>query len=304
MSNIHTLDTYFQNIPQTIANYVIESKAGLILIETGPGSVLKNMPEAFAGAGLDMADVRHVFVTHIHLDHAGAAGWWAQQGAHVYVHQIGARHLIDPSRLMASATRIYGDDMDRLWGEMMPIPSEQLTALYDEDTVQIGEIEINALDTPGHARHHMTYIVGNVAFTGDVAGVHISGTSLVDLPAPPPEFEWEVWQTSLARLRQADLVALYPTHFGRVHKPVMPYLDRFEQVIAAGVTFIRDQMRAGLKRDEIVANYLARREALAQEAGLSPQAIAQYQAANPPTMSVDGMMRYWRKKEEHGGRDA
>lgn len=298
MSNIHTLDTHFQDIPQTIANYVIESNEGLILIETGPGSVLKNMPEAFAQAGLDMADVHHVFVTHIHLDHAGAAGWWAQQGAHVYVHHIGARHLIDPSRLMASATRIYGDDMDRLWGEMIPIPSAQLTALHDEDVTQIGEIAIHALDTPGHARHHMSYVVGDVAFTGDVAGVHIPDTSLVDLPAPPPEFEWEVWQASLARLRQANLAALYPTHFGRVNEPVEPYLDRFEQVIAAGVTFVREQMAAGLERDEIVATYLARREVLAREAGLSPQAIAQYQAANPPTMSVDGIMRYWRKKEE------
>lgn len=301
MNKIHTLDTHFQDIPQTIANYVIESNAGLILIETGPGSVLKNMPAAFAGAGLDMADVRHVFVTHIHLDHAGAAGWWAQQGAHVYVHHIGARHLIDPSRLMASATRIYGDEMDRLWGEMLPIPTDQLTALQDETVIQIGEVAVRALDTPGHAWHHMSYVVGDVAFTGDVGGVHIPGTSLVDLPAPPPEFEWEVWRDSLEKLRQANLTTLYPTHFGQVREPVASYLDHFEQVIAAGAIFVRDQMAAGLERDEIVANYLARREVLAQEAGLSPQAIAQFQAANPPTMSVDGMMRYWRKKEESEG---
>ncbi len=298
---IHTLDTHFQEIPHTIANYLIESQDGLILIETGPGSITKHLPQAFATAGLDLADVRHVFVTHIHLDHAGAAGWWAKRGAHIYVHHIGARHLIDPSRLMASATRIYGADMDRLWGEMLPVPTDQLTALHDEALIQIGDVTIRALDTPGHARHHLAYIVGEVAFTGDVAGVHLSGSPFIDLPAPPPEFEWEVWQASLARLRQEPLTALYLTHFGRMAEPIPAYLDRFEQTIASGATFVREQMEAGLTRDEIVTNYLAWHRQLGLAAGLSHEAITQYAAANPPTMSVDGLMRYWHKKWETAG---
>lgn len=301
MTTIHTLDTHFQDTPSTIANYVIESNAGLILIETGPGSIVKNLPTAFAQAGLDMTAVRHVLVTHIHLDHAGAAGWWAKQGAHVYVHHIGARHLIDPSRLMASATRIYGDDMDRLWGDMLPVPTDQLTELHDEDVVQVGEVTIRALDTPGHARHHMTFVTDGVAFTGDVAGVHVAGTPLIDLPAPPPEFDWEAWQVSLQRLHDEDLSALYLTHFGCVDENVTDYLHRFEEVIRSGMVFIREQMEAGLSRDEIVQNYLERDRELAHTAGLSEAAITQYEVANPPTMSVDGIMRYWRKKWEREG---
>jgi glyoxylase-like metal-dependent hydrolase (beta-lactamase superfamily II) len=296
MTTIHTLDTHFQNTPQTIANYLIESREGLILIETGPGSILPNLPPAFAQLGLNMGDVRHVFLTHIHLDHAGAAGWWAQQGAHVYVHHIGAPHLIDPSRLMASATRIYGDAMDTLWGQMLPIPSDQLTPLYDNDVVQIGEHTFTAWDTPGHARHHLTYLLEDVAFTGDVAGVHIPGTSLIDLPAPPPEFDWEAWQASLARLQAQQFTALYLTHFGRVDADVAGYLSRFLAIIGDGMNFVRDQMDAGFARDEIVAAYLARKQAAARASGLDDTAVLQYTLSNPPTMSVDGLMRYWQKK--------
>ncbi|MCA9981954.1 MAG: MBL fold metallo-hydrolase [Anaerolineales bacterium] len=302
MTNIHTLDTHFQDTPLTIANYILESSDGLVLIETGPGSIVKNLPQAFAEAGLGMEDVRHVFVTHIHLDHAGAAGWWAQKGARVYVHHIGAPHLLDPSRLMASATRIYGEAMDRLWGDMLPVPAEQLTELFDGDVVQIGDLMVRALDTPGHARHHMTFVVDGVAFTGDVAGVHVPGTVLIDLPAPPPEFDWEAWQKSLNRLRQEALSALYLTHFGRVDEDVEGYLDRFEQVIVSGMNFVRDCLVADMDRDEIVASYLRRDRQLALDAGLSMEAIAQYEVANPPTMSVDGMIRYWRKKWEREGK--
>lgn len=303
MTNIHTLDTHFQDTPLTIANYILESSDGLVLIETGPGSIVKNLPQAFAGAGLAIEDVRHVFVTHIHLDHAGAAGWWAQKGAHVYVHHVGAPHLVDPSRLMASATRIYGEAMDRLWGDMLPVPVEQLTELFDEDVVQIGDLVVRALDTPGHARHHMTFVVDGVAFTGDVAGVHVPETTLIDLPAPPPEFDWEAWQTSLNRLRQEKLSALYLTHFGQVDEDVAVYLDRFETVLVSGMNFVRDCLMAEMDRDEIVASYLRRDRQLAVDAGLSMEAIKQYEVANPPTMSVDGMIRYWRKKWEREGQN-
>ena len=197
---IHTLDLLFQNVPQAIAAYLVIGPEGPLLVETGPGSTLQNLKAQLGRHGLAPQDIGQVLVTHIHLDHAGAAGWWGQQGAQIYVHHVGAPHLIDPSRLLASAARIYGDQMDTLWGPMLPTPAEKVTAVYDGDIIQAGGLEFLALDTPGHARHHHVYRLGNLAFTGDAAGIQLPDSRLIDLPAPPPEFELEVWQQTIDRL--------------------------------------------------------------------------------------------------------
>ncbi len=179
-------------------------------VETGPGSTLKNLLARLADYGYGPTDIDHVLVTHIHLDHAGAAGWWAQQGAQVYVHHVGAKHLIYPTKLLASAQRIYGDQLDSLWGETLPAPETQVTALYDGDQVEVGGLSITALDTPGHASHHHVYQLEDIAFTGDAAGIQIPGPYFVDLPAPPPEFNLELWQHTIERLLSLPLTPFIP----------------------------------------------------------------------------------------------
>lgn len=292
---IYPLDLSFQDTPQGIAAYLVVGPAGPVLVETGPASTLEMLKTRLAEHGYSPADIRHVLVTHIHLDHAGAAGWWARQGADVYVHHVGAPHLSDPSRLLASAERIYGDTMHRLWGETVPAPAERICALQDGDRIQAGGLTFIALDTPGHATHHLVYHLGDVAFTGDVAAVRFPGSPFISLPAPPPEFDREAWQSTLARLRGEGFSTIYPTHFGPLDD-VREHLEALAALIDHSAEFVRTRMEAGLKRNALAAEYLGwvRERAYAQ--GRSEEQFQRNEIVNPTSMSVDGIMRYWRKR--------
>lgn len=294
---IHTLDLQFQDTAHTIASYLIEGETGLALIETGPGSTLNHLIEALDKHGYQPNDIKHVLLTHIHFDHAGAAGWWAQQGAQIFVHHFGARHLISPEKLIASATRIYGDDMERLWGDILPAPAENVTALHDGDIVQVGDLQFVAMETQGHARHHHSYILGDVAFTGDSAGLRIPEAGMADLPAPPPEFDRETWLETLDRLEAKNFTSIYPTHFGRIDD-IKAHLDEVRQYIHEATEFVKTYMDQGETQAEILPRYQAWHTQRAQKAGLSEYQIHQYQVANPLDMSVTGIMRYWRKRAE------
>ena len=159
MSRLHTIDLHYLGIPQAIAAFVMMGSDGPVLIETGPASTLNNLADGLASLNLGLADIRHALVTHIHLDHAGAAGHLARNGTRIYVHEFGAKHLIDPSRLIESATRIYADQMDRLWGSIVPVPEKLVTPVHDGDVIAIGDLRFTALETPGHARHHHAFAV-------------------------------------------------------------------------------------------------------------------------------------------------
>ena len=295
--DIHVLDLNFQGLKEITAVYLVVGPEGPILIETGPGSTLATLLSQIRQHGFEPEQIKHVLVTHIHLDHAGAAGWWAQQGAQIYVHSFGARHLIAPEKLLASAQRIYGDEMDTLWGEMLPAPAEKVTEVFDNDILDVAGLRIQALETPGHARHHHVFVIGDVAFTGDAAAARLPGWNLPDVPAPPPEFDLEVWESTLDRLLAQNFRRIYPTHFGPVDD-VANYLQTVKGLVRETAVFIQAQMQAGLSRDEIVTayeNWFANR---ARQAGLGEEAIAHYAAANPLYMSVDGIMRYWQKKAQ------
>lgn len=293
---INTLDLDFQGVPHSIAAYLLEGPAGYALIETGPMSTLDTLKARLAGHGLAPADIREILVTHIHLDHAGAAGWWAQQGARIYVHRVGAPHLIDPAKLWHSAGRIYGDQMGILWGEILPAPAGQVTALDDGDTVEVAGLTLTALDTPGHASHHHTYRLGDIAFTGDAVGVRVPDSQWVSLPAPPPEFNREIWLETLARLQAEQFAAVYPTHFGRI-EDVDNQIAQLRAIMGAATAFVKEQMDAGYERDEIIRMYAEWNREQAEAAGMPAGVYDQYEAANPLFMSVDGIMRYWRKRQ-------
>lgn len=295
--NIHILDLNFLNIPQAIAAYLVAGRGGPVLVETGPSSTLEALKAGLSRHGFAPGDIKHVLVTHIHLDHAGAAGWWARQGARIYVHPAGAPHLVDPSKLLASARRIYGEMMDSLWGEVLPVPAECLSVLHDGQTLDVAGLEFTALDTPGHARHHHTLRLGNVAFTGDAAGVRLPGSPLIILPSPPPEFDLEAWQGSLARLSAENFTTLYPTHFGPL-LDVREHLHVFGALLHEAAGFVRDRMQAGVERDELIRQYVDWNRARSKAQGVSDEVFMKYEMSNPLYMSVDGIVRYWRKKWE------
>lgn len=292
---IHTIDLNFQGIPEAIAAYLVQGPEGWLLIETGPMTTLDRLRHEIRQMGLSEADIKHVLVTHIHLDHAGAAGWWASQGAQLYVHHVGAPHLIDPSRLWRSAGRIYGDRMEQLWGEMVPAPAEQVIALADGDQIHAAGLTLTALDTPGHAGHHHVFRLERIAFSGDAAGVRIPRSEWVSLPAPPPEFNAELWHQTLDRLLGLDLDALYLTHFGRVDD-VRNQLDSLRTLIEAATGFVQQHLEAGSEREELLQAYTDWNREQALAAGLSPTDFLTYELANPLFMSVDGIVRYLRNR--------
>lgn len=299
---IHTLDLLFQDLERSIAAYLVEGPDGYILVETGPMSTLGTLRMRLDEQGLSADDIRHVLVTHIHLDHAGAAGWWAQQGATIYVHHVGAPHLIDPSRLWQSAGRIYGDEMERLWGEILAAPAHRVVPVDDGDTIEVAGLTFIARDTPGHAWHHHLFQLGDVGFSGDAAGIRLVPDAWISLPAPPPEFNLDAWRATLDKIAALDLDALYLTHFGRVDRPDQ-HLQQLEAMMAAATAFIKQEMQKGSQREDLIEAYGAWNRERAAKADTPVDDFAQrYEAANPLFMSVDGIMRYWRKRAEAAGR--
>lgn len=296
-SNVETLDLNFQGIPGAIASYLIRHGGGAVLIEAGPGSTIRNVTASLAAHGLQPSDVTDVLLTHIHLDHAGAAGWFARQGARIHVHPNGAPHLINPEKLITSATRIYGDRMDTLWGEFLPVPEDQLLVPVNGQPIEIGELRFIPLDTPGHANHHYSYLHGDVAFVGDVGGVRLAEQNL-RLPMPPPEFHIEKWRGSVAGLaaafREVGTRFIAPTHFGMYADPerhlelVSVWLDEVEQ-------WMEETMPKGLEREDLRADFIEWSGRTSQKLGLMGQPMPANGAVNPPFMSADGIQRYWQK---------
>ncbi|PEN05785.1 MBL fold metallo-hydrolase [Longimonas halophila] len=294
LDRIHLIDTHFQAVPEAIAVFCIPHDQGALLIETGPSTVTDTVTKRLDAMGLVPSDVTDVLVTHIHLDHAGAAGWWAEQGATVHVHEVGAPHLADPSKLMKSASRIYGDDMDRLWGEMRPVPTAQLNALADGDTVTVGDVTLEALDTPGHAYHHHAYLLDGIAFTGDVAGVRLPGSMHMSPPLAPPEIDLDAWRASIDRLRARELTHIAPTHFG-LFTDAEDHLDRLADRLDAVEAFTKELMTSDPTDNEIETAVTDWLRSEAEADGVEGPLWTRYETANPSWMAAMGLKRFWQK---------
>jgi glyoxylase-like metal-dependent hydrolase (beta-lactamase superfamily II) len=293
-AGVQVLDLHF-GADGTIAAFLLPSHDGPVLVESGPDSTYPALGRALREAGTAPEAVRHLLLTHIHLDHAGAAWQLAKLGATVYVHPAGAPHLADPSRLLVSARRIYGGQMDSLWGRLEPIPPERLRVVEDGEVLRFGNLDVEVLHTPGHAHHHVAYRTDGVVFTGDVGGVRMRGGPVVP-PCPPPDIDLEAWRASLSKLRSLRPDTLYLTHFGAVHEPAV-HFDSLQQALTSFASWVREKMREGLDEPAIVPlfegyvqNYLTAR-------GADDALLRRYAFANPAFMSVAGLVRYWRKRE-------
>lgn len=289
---IHTIDLYFY-ASDTIASYLIESRSELALIETGPDSVFHNLERGLGNLGFSINDIKKVFVTHIHLDHAGAAWHFAEAGATIYAHPNGVSHLIDPSKLLSSAERIYKDQMNQLWGNVRPISRSMIREVADGDEVVIGDTVVQVLDTQGHASHHNTYFVEGNAFTGDVGGVRIKGGPVLP-PTPPPDINVEVWLESIRKIRQKKPSAIYPTHFGK-SEDVENYLNELEVRLLEWTEWIGSKLKEGKNQEQITEefdNYVI--DGLLKS-GVSKEIVEAYRSAIPFWMNVPGLIRYWQK---------
>lgn len=295
MSPIHIIDLHFQGKPQLIAAYLVECGSGqLALVEPGPGSTLAALQQGIQKLGFKTEDVQHVFVTHVHLDHAGAAGWWAQRGAKVYAHPRTVPHLLDPSKLMESARLVYDDRLEILWGEMLPAPESQVMTLQDGDTVTIGECTFKAHDTPGHARHHHAYSLGEVCFTGDTAGARLPGQNYISVTSAPPQFDPVAYADSITKLEKEAFTKLYLAHFGEV-TDVAAHWQLYRQRVNEAHNTVRQFIHDGLEGDALKSAYEAHEKALAQQLNISADIWESYQYANGTGMSADGIALYCRK---------
>ena len=292
--NVHTLDLNFQGIPKTIASYLIPHPQGGILVESGPGSTIPELERELAKFGYSLTDITDVLLTHIHLDHAGASGWLARQGANIYVHEIGAPHMLAPERLIISATRIYGEMMDTLWGEFLPVPEEKLTILSGDGEIEIQGLTFRYLDTPGHAFHHMSYIIEDICFSGDVGGVRLPGPDFLRLPTPPPDFHIESWRKSIAKLKGENFSHIAPTHFG-IFENAHQHLEMLEETLNDVEKWI-DATLPSVQKPETLRDGFAEWEyARCSEAGLDQETLHSYSLAMPLGMGADGLWRYWTK---------
>lgn len=298
--SIHTLDLHYLGVPGSIACFLIIGPREAALVEAGPASTIDALREAMAAHGVAPCDVRHVLVTHIHLDHAGAAGWLAEHGATIHVHEFGAPHLVDPSKLLASAELIYGDEMQRLWGTMRPVPPSQVQPLCDGDVVTVAGLELHAIATPGHAKHHHAFETEHggerVCFTGDAAGMIVPGVpgeAFISLPTPPPEFDEAAWLESLSRLQARSPQRLYLTHFGAIER-ARSHLDAVKQAVLAHWTFIQTRADAGIDETAILEEYRTWVLDLADRAGIEGARRVHFVSNRLLAMNGTGMLRRWR----------
>jgi glyoxylase-like metal-dependent hydrolase (beta-lactamase superfamily II) len=251
------------------------------LVDPGPESSIATVIEA-----LGEERPRAVVLTHIHLDHAAATGALVRRwpDLEVYVHERGAPHLIDPSKLLASAGRLYGDEMERLWGEIVPVPEANVRALGGGETV----LGMRVAYTPGHASHHVCYLheESGTAFTGDVAAVRIPGVDLIVPPTPPPDIDIEKWEDSIGIVEGWRPQRLALTHFGAVDDP-LPHL-----------ALVKERLReeAELARNLSESDYELQHRRRVKESSKTQDSAEQMLQSVPPEYQWRGLDRYWKKR--------
>jgi glyoxylase-like metal-dependent hydrolase (beta-lactamase superfamily II) len=299
MASFDYVDLEFLGFPQIIATGVLQGPGGVALVDPGPSTTLATLERELGRKGIALGDVTAIVLTHIHLDHAGATGTLVRRipKAVVYVHERGARHLIDPARLLDSANRLYGADMDRLWGEFLAVPAANVRPLAGGETIEAGGRRLEVAYTPGHASHHVCYLdrSSGMAFTGDTAGIRRSSGAYVMPPTPPPDIDLETWNASLDRLREWDADTLFVTHFGP-WRGSRAHLDEMRARLAdwgrrSRALVVREDLdeaaRSAAFMKEIVED-LARR--------MPADEVEFYQRAGRIDYSWQGLARYWRKK--------
>ncbi len=292
------IDVDFLGKPGLIATGVLHGAAGVALVDPGPTTTLETLVRKLEHKGMALGDVQAILLTHIHLDHAGATGVMIERCPHarVFVHAKGAPHMADPSGLLASATRLYRDDMQRLWGEVRAVPADRLHVLNERDSLEIVGHQVESSWTPGHASHHVSYFLpaARLAFVGDTAGMRRPTGRIVLPPTPPPDIDLEAWRASTERILAWDPDLLFLTHFGPYPSPRVHFQDLWRRLEAWS-----ERVRAQLASSGTDAEHA---EAFAQEvtaevtrAAGADEARA-YADAGRYDFSWLGLARYWRKR--------
>jgi glyoxylase-like metal-dependent hydrolase (beta-lactamase superfamily II) len=276
--DLHHLDE------RIVGVYLLDTLDGPALFDCGPTTCLPYLKAGLAARGLDLTDLRHLLLSHIHLDHAGAAGVLVRQNPWLQVHvsEIGAPHLADPSKLEASARRLYGTAFDSLFGELAPIPEANIHAVGDRI------LGLECFPTPGHAWHHVSYLdVDGTLYAGDAAGVRIAPGRFVLPPCPPPELDLDAWERSLEAIELRAPGRLALVHFG-TFDDVTEHLAALRETLRVWGSRVEDGM------DEETFRAAARYDV----AQVDPELVDAYDEAAPFWHHFRGLERYWRKRRE------
>lgn len=291
------IDLLFRNQPRVIATAVLSGPNGLALVDPGPASCLDTLEAGLRRFGASLDEVTHLLLTHIHLDHAGAAGEILRRVPHVqlFVHERGAPHMIDPSRLLASATRLYGDQMDALWGPFLPVPAAAVHAVSGGEVIECLGRRLRIAYTPGHAVHHVSYLdeSDGVAYVGDTGGIRVAGDYLL-APTPPPDIDLEAWQASLDIVEAWAPEALFLTHFGPVAR-VGTHVPRFRDTLRSAAERVRETLSLPGEDPEKIRAFVTRLRSDARLV-LSEEDAASLELAAPFDQLWLGLARYWRKR--------
>ncbi len=284
---------------EIVGSYLLARENELAIIDPGPASTVEALLASIREVGFDPQEVTHILDTHIHLDHAGATGTLVRlmPQAQVYAHSKGTPHLIDPSKVVASASRIYGERMQMLWGEIEATPTERVHMIEGGDILKIAGRRLEVHYTPGHAVHHVIFFDAHSGelFAGDVAGVRLPGVDYVRPPTPPPDLDLEAWSDSISLVRSLRPDVLYIGHFGAV-KDVGQHFGRLREKLHSWGDFVLDGMRNGKDEAEIIAMLIEKTQPELQRVARDPHALQRYEIAANYPMTVQGYMRYWKKK--------
>jgi glyoxylase-like metal-dependent hydrolase (beta-lactamase superfamily II) len=298
--DISFIDLNFCDTPKAIATGVYLSDAGVVLIDPGPGSCIETLRSSLKAQGIGVSDVESILLTHIHLDHAGATGLLVQDNPRikVYVHEKGAPHVIDPSKLINSANQLWGvEGVARLWGQVIPVPESNLHVLGERDAITAGARAFDVRYTPGHASHHVSYFDDDsgIVWAGDTAGLRFTSKVFTLPPTPPPDIDLEAWRESVARIRAWKPETVFITHFG-AYRGAAEHLDHFETSLRDVAEIARRAIDSGATDEAKYEQFKREVENYVRQGGVSEEDVRPLEHVGPLEFNWRGLVRYWKKK--------
>lgn len=303
MISITPIDLNWTGRSRSIAAALLRSGKTSAIIDPGPASTLSTLGKQLSLQGLSISHLDFVFLTHIHLDHAGVTGALLKENPNlrVFVHSRGAPHIADPAKLLHSASRLYGEKIDALFGETLPVPEANIQILDGGETLSLGEDQIFVLYTPGHASHHVTYFDPSqrTAFVGDTAGICIEGHPITFPATPPPDIDLELWNGSLDAIGKLKPQRLFLTHFGFSDQPARHLAD-FRVRLNRWSEITSNLMSAGIEDSEAMNEFI-RQVSIEMESLLTPGELDHYRYNGQLPLSWLGLTRYHRKRSVPSG---
>jgi glyoxylase-like metal-dependent hydrolase (beta-lactamase superfamily II) len=294
------IDHEYAGTREIIATLVLEAESGYALVDPGPSVTLPTLRAKLLAFGIPISAISALLLTHIHLDHAGASGSLVRENPQitVYVHERGAPHLAEPTKLLSSAKRLYGDAMDQMWGEFLAVPEANLRILKGGEHLHVGSRTLEVLYTPGHASHHVSYFdtSDGTVLVGDTAGLRLANRPLVSPVTPPPDIDLELWEASLRQIESRSPARLFLTHFGFADRVDWHFaeLRRQHRVWAERV---RESLRNGSEDGNRIAAFIRSAKDDFRRALPADECVL-YERAGGLELSWQGLARYWRKREK------